>query len=91
MTRPKILLFDQDDCVRDTIQRSLEAVRIEVRPVAKVSDALEVLLKEDVDGMVIDLQMQSEEGGPLFDDGDTALSIERCSRCGQRFAKRRTS
>jgi DNA-binding NtrC family response regulator len=63
MTRPKILLFDQDDCVRDTMQQSLEAVRIEVRSVANVSDALEVLLREDVDGMVIDLQMQSEEEG----------------------------
>jgi DNA-binding NtrC family response regulator len=63
MTRPKILLFDQNDCVRDTMQQSLEAMRIEVRSVAKVSDALEVLLREDVDGIVIDLHMQSEEEG----------------------------
>jgi DNA-binding response OmpR family regulator len=59
MKRPKILLVDQYDQVRHSIQRSL-GNDFDVLSAATVSDAVGLILREDFNGLVINLRGASD-------------------------------
>lgn len=71
MTMVRVLLAEDDDAVRDLLQRSLERDGFEVVAVANVCDALSRIAVEDFDVLLSDLHM------PLAGDGLTVVSAMR--------------
>ncbi len=66
MARPKILIFDSPDYVRDAMQQSLENENFDVVLSATISDALALIVTQDFDVVVTDLNARRAGDGPTL-------------------------
>lgn len=68
MTKPRILLVDDDASVRDMLQSAMEGDGFEVVKASNVTEALKCIVAQDFDVLLSDLHM------PNAGDGVTVVS-----------------
>ncbi len=68
MTKPRILLVDDDASVRDMLQSAMEGDGFEVVKASNVTEALKCIVAQDFDVLLSDLHM------PNAGDGFTVVS-----------------
>jgi DNA-binding response OmpR family regulator len=65
--KPKILLLDDDHSVRGSLVKVLELENYEVLPVNNGADALDTFRLSPVDLVVLDINLEEEDGWSLFE------------------------
>ena len=65
-TRPKVLIVDDDDDVREVVSQTLSASRYDVKAFSDGADAIEAARHESFDLAVVDLKMPGTSGATVI-------------------------